>query len=125
MLAGYETYDITVVTASGTGQGLSEPVTGRFIQIEYVQDGDAAISDGATFVVEAIRTDGSDVTIFSSVAGDIDDHASFLPEFPTVNSEGAATGNGDFYTLVNETLRFTVSGGGDGKTGVFRVKVAK
>lgn len=122
----YDVRSVSLTTASGTGTATTDqPISGRILQIEYDESGTAPLSDNATFTVTAVRADGSEIEIYSSVAGDIDDSNVFLPEFPTRDQDGALTGNGDAYLLVGERLRFDVADGGDAKVATFRVKVAR
>lgn len=124
MLGGWESKDVTVDVASGTGLANTEAITGRIYGVRYLKDGTAPYDANATVAIRLYRAGHSSyVQIFASVAGQIDNDNLLMFGWPVLDNAGAETGAYDAVPMVNDTLRVIVSNGGTNTTGKFRVLV--
>ncbi len=113
-----ETVAVTT-NSSGESTGFSANVTGKVHMIEYLAVPTSHISSAAALVVKGEESSRAILTLaaLSSSPG------FWYPRQPTHRSTSGSTfgAEGTPVPVVNERVRFVVSGGGNGLSGTFRM----
>lgn len=126
MLGGYESIVLTGTTdGSGDLTLTSAPITGRIVQIDYLEDGSAPFADGALADFHCV-SDGMFVRDFKfhdTASGTLNASATILPSYIVYAADGSDSGTTDFFCFHDEKLKIVIASGGASKVGTFKIKL--